>query len=66
MKLMVDVLHLDPGHRMIAVVEAPSIEVVAKLVNDIGMSQWNTAEVCPAKPSADWIADIDKFPILYD
>jgi hypothetical protein len=32
-------LHLDPGHRMIAVVGAPSIEAVTKLVFDIGFSQ---------------------------
>ncbi len=29
-------LHLDPGHRTVAVVEAPSVEAVAQLVYDSG------------------------------
>jgi len=59
-------LHLDPGHRTIAILEAPSIEVVTKLVYDVGLSQWNTVEVCPTTPVAELMADMDAFPILYD
>ena len=43
-------LHLDPGHRTIAVVDAPSIEAVTQLIYDIGFSQWNNVEVCPVRP----------------
>ena len=32
-------LHLEPGHRSIAVVEAPNVEAVAELVYDTGLSQ---------------------------
>ena len=59
-------LHLDPGHRMVAVLEAPSIEVVTKLVFDIGLSQWNDVEVCPATPTADRMADMDGFSSLFE
>jgi hypothetical protein len=59
-------LHLDPGHRTVAVVDAPSIEAVTKLVFDSGLSQWNTVEVCPTTPVAELMADIDRFPIVYE
>ena len=44
-------LHLDPGHRTVSVVDAPSIEAVTQLVHATGLSQWNTVEVCPVSPS---------------
>ena len=59
-------LHLDPGHRTISVVEAPSIEVVTQLVFDTGMSQWNTVEVCPVRPVQELMANVDDFPIVFD
>src|SRR5262249_12354523 len=59
-------LHLDPGHRTIAVVEAPSVEAVAQLVYDTGLSQWNTVEVCPTRTVQALIEAIDDFPIVYD
>ena len=65
-KLTVEPLHLDPGHRTIAVVEAPNIEAVTKLAFDTGLSQWNTVEVCPVTPTAELMADVDRFPIIYD
>ena len=58
-------LHLDPGHRMIALVEAPSIEIVTKLVFDTGLSQWNSVEVCPATPSSQRMVDANDFPTLF-
>jgi hypothetical protein len=58
-------LHLDPGHRTVAVVEAPSIEAVTQLVYDTGFSQWNTVEVFPTTPVADLMADIGTFPIVF-
>lgn len=62
----VEPLHLNPGHRTIAVVEAPNIEAVTKLVFDTGMSQWNTVEVCPVTPTAEMMATVDDFPIIFD
>jgi hypothetical protein len=59
-------LHLDPGHRTVSVVDAPSIEAVTKLVYDTGLSQWNTVEVCPTTPIAELMADVDRFPIVFE
>ena len=58
-------LHLDPGHRFISVVDAPSIETVTQLVHATGMSQWNTVEVCPVLPFTDMTDDLDAFPIVF-
>jgi hypothetical protein len=59
-------LHLDPGHRTIAVVDAPNIEAVTKLVFDSGMAQWNTVEVSPVTPVAELMEDVERFPIVYE
>jgi len=37
-------LHLDPGHKVLWVVEAPSAEVVRDFVYDSGLSRWNDFE----------------------
>src|SRR5579871_4848657 len=55
-------LHLDPGHRTVAVVDAPNIEAVTKLVLDTGLGQWNRVEVCPATPIAELMAKVQGFP----
>jgi hypothetical protein len=39
--------------------------VVADLVYDFGLSQWNTVEVCPTRPVADLMGDLDRFPIVF-
>ena len=65
-RFQVEPLHLDPGHRTIAVVEAPSIEVVTQLLYDVGLTQWNTVEVCPVTPTAELMARVDDFPIVFD
>jgi len=59
-------LHLDPGHRSVAVVDAPNIEAVTKLVFDTGMSQWNTVEVVPTTPVSELMQRVNDFPIVFD
>jgi hypothetical protein len=58
--------HLDPGHRSIAVVQAPTIEAVAKLAFETGLSQWNTVEVFPVTPVAELMARVDEFPVVFE
>ena len=58
-------LHLDPGHRTMAVVDAPSIEAATQLVSATGLSQRNTVEVCPTTPLADMMANLEDFPIVF-
>jgi hypothetical protein len=62
----VEPMHLDPGHRTIAIVEAPNVEAVVKFVNESGMSQWNTVEVCPTTPISEMMATLDESPIIFD
>ena len=59
-------LHLDPGHRTLAILEAPSIEAVTSVVYDSGLSQWNTVEVFPVTPVAEMMANLNDFPIVFE
>ena len=59
-------LHLDPGHRTVSVVEAPSVEAVAELVYESGLSQWNTVEVCPTTPVPEMMGRLGDFPIVFE
>ena len=59
-------LHIDPGHRTVAVVEAPSIEVVTQLLYDVGLTQWNTVEVHPVTPVSEMMARVEDFPIIFE
>jgi len=59
-------LHLDPGHRTVAVVEASNVEAVVELVYESGLSQWNTVEVCPTRPVSELMMNVDAFPIVFE
>jgi len=59
------VLHLDPSHRTVAVVDAPSIEAVTELTHATGLTQWNTVEVYPVTPAADFMANLAAFPTVF-
>ena len=59
-------MHLDPSHRTIAIVEAPNVEAVVGFVNDSGLSQWNTVEVCPTTPIGELMATVEESPIVFD
>ncbi len=37
-------LHLDPGHKVLWVIEAPSAEAVRDFAYDSGLGQWNDFE----------------------
>jgi hypothetical protein len=40
--------------------------MLTKLAFDTGLSQWNNVEVVPATPTADLMANVGDFPIIYD
>jgi|GEM_PF-637303 len=63
---VVEPFHLDPGHRTIAVVDAPSVEAVAQFVYETGLSQWNTVEVAPITPIGEMMARVNDFPVVFD
>ncbi|HZW57060.1 MAG TPA: hypothetical protein VFF30_12290 [Nitrososphaerales archaeon] len=50
------VVHLDPGHKVLWVLEAPSSEAVRDMVYDGALQQWNDFEFYMAS-SMDWIMD---------
>jgi hypothetical protein len=63
---VVEPMHLDPSHRTMAILEASDIESVVRFVNETGLSQWNTVEVCPTTPIAELMATVEESPILFD
>lgn len=44
----------------------PQYVILADLVYDSGLSQWNTVEVCPTRPVADLMSDLDRFPVVFE
>jgi hypothetical protein len=62
----VEPMHLDPSHRTIAIVEGPNVETVVRFVNESGLSQWNTVEVCPTTPISEMMATMNESPIIFD
>ena len=65
-EMVVPPVHLDPGHRSVSVVNAPTIEAVTQLVYQTGFSQWNTVEVCPTTPVQELMEKVEEFPIVYE
>lgn len=59
-------MHLDPTHRVIAIVEAPTIETVTEFVMATGLFQWNTVESYPVTPIAEMMAAVTDFPTIFD
>jgi len=58
--------HLDPTHRVIAVVDAPSIEAVNQYVFDTGLFQWNTVETFALTPISEMMAKLSDTPVVFD
>ena len=55
-------LHLDPGHKILWVVDAPTAEAVRDLIYDSGLSRWNDFEFYMASSLEDvtsWIQHLD-------
>jgi hypothetical protein len=63
---VVEPMHLDPSHRTMAIVEAPTIEAVVAFITQTGLNQWNTVEVCPTTPIAELMQTMDESPIVFD
>jgi len=43
-KPVMDILHLDPGHKVLWVFEAPNAEAVRDFIYESGLSTWNDFE----------------------
>ncbi len=52
-RFVLEPLHLDPGHEVVAVAEADSIETVCRLVQESGLAHFNNVQVYPTTPVAE-------------
>jgi hypothetical protein len=62
---VVEPLHLDPSHRTVAIVDAPSIETVNEFVMTVGLMQWNTIETCAVTPIAEMMEKATELDPLF-
>jgi hypothetical protein len=58
-------LHLDPGHKIVWVVEAPSAENVRDFVYDSGLSRWNDFEFYMASRLEDVTSWVENLPTIW-
>ncbi len=58
-------LHLDPGHKVLWVVEAPNAEAVRNMIYDSGLSQWNDFEFYMASSLEEITSWTDKLPPIW-
>ncbi|MDA4130555.1 MAG: hypothetical protein OK457_07270 [Thaumarchaeota archaeon] len=54
-------LHLDPGHKVLLVLEAPSVEAVRDMIYELGYSEWNDTVVYPTTPVAELLGKVSQF-----
>ncbi len=58
-------VHLDPGHKVLFVIEGPSAEAVRDFVYESGLGQYNDFEFHLAS-SLEWITAVtDKLPTIF-
>ena len=59
------ILHLDPGHKQLWVLEAPTSEAVRDMIYEGGLEKWNDFEFYMAS-SLEWIlGQIAKQPTIF-
>ena len=59
------VLHLDPGHKVLWLLDAPSAETVRDFVYDAGLGRWNDFEFYMTSTLEDITKQVDKLPNLW-
>ncbi len=58
-------LHLDPGHKLLWVVEAPTAEAVRDFAYASGLSTWNDFESCMTSSLEEVTAWVDNLPTVW-
>lgn len=61
----VEILHLDPGHKVLWVLNAPSAEAVRDMINDGGFARWNDFEFYFTRTLDETVKDIRKQPTVW-
>lgn len=59
------ILHLDPGHRVLWVLDAPSAETVRDWVYEAGLSRWNDFEFYMTSSLEDISKIVEKLPNVW-
>jgi hypothetical protein len=59
------ILHLDPGHKVLWIMEAPSAETVRDFVYAAGLSQWNDFEFYMPSTLEEITSWVDKLPTIW-
>lgn len=58
-------LHLDPGHKLLWVLEAPNAETVRDLIYQSGLERWNDFEFYMASSIGDTMNWIQGLPTIW-
>lgn len=58
-------LHLDPGHKLLWVIEAPNAETVRDLIYQSGLERWNDFEFYMASSVGDTMNWIQGLPTIW-
>lgn len=59
-------LHLDPGHKVLWVLDAPTSEAARDMVYDAGLQQWNDFQFYMAC-SLEWLTElVRKNPAIWE
>jgi len=56
------ILHLDPGHKLLWIMQAPNSEAVRDMIYESGLSQWNDFEFYMTSTLDEITLAIDKLP----
>jgi len=64
-KPVMDLMHLDPGHRVLWILEAPNGEAVRDFLYEAGLSRWNDFEFYMTSSLPDVTAMVDKLPNIW-
>jgi hypothetical protein len=57
--------HLDPAHKAIMILDAPSAETARDLVMEAGFMHFTQMEFYMVTPVAELVAKADQFPTIY-
>ena len=59
------ILHLDPGHKILWVVDAPSAEAVRDFAYDSGLTRWNDFEFYMASSLEEVTSWVEHLPTIW-
>jgi hypothetical protein len=58
-------LHLDPGHKILWIMQAPNSEAIRDMIYESGLGQWNDFEFYMTSTLDEITSAIDKLPSIW-